>query len=124
MQRILVLEDDEALRELIAAFCEEEGYEVEAVGCLASAAERLHAGTFDLVLRDSIAATPAQFYAAFDPLLAERGHPPVVVISAHALESERVESLGYAALIAKPFDIDVLSDALRRLLEPTPGATD
>ena len=116
MARILVIEDDQALRELIETFCEEEGYEVDAVSNLEDALERLQTGPFDLILRDSISNTPEQFYTRADPILAAERHPPVVVVSAHELDAARVASLGYAALVLKPFDINTLSELLQRLL--------
>ena len=114
MARILVIEDDQALRELIASLCEEEGYEVDAVGSIEDAADRLRNAPFDLILRDSMSATPGEFYTGSDPLLVSGGHPPVVVVSAHGLDAARVKSLGYAALVPKPFDIEVLGGILHR----------
>lgn len=118
MARILVVEDDEALRELIETFCDEEGHAVDAVSSLEEAVGRLRDTSFDLVLRDSFSPTPERFYDASDPILAADRHPPVVIVSAHALDPERVMSLGYAELVTKPFDIDVFGDLLKRFLDP------
>ena len=50
-------------------------------------------------------------------------HPeiPVVVFSAQDLSNERLRELRADALIAKPFDLQVLYDTVARVLRPPPA---
>lgn len=116
MPRILLLEEDQPLSDLIRLFCEDEGYTVVAVQTLAGAIEQLAAEPFDLVLRDSLVAAPEQFFEVVDPLLAAPDHPPIVVLTGHQFDPTSLQARGYTGLITKPFDLDELGRALRRVL--------
>lgn len=116
MARILLLEEDPVLSNLIALVCQDEGYEVEVTRTLAEALTGLSKRRFDLILRDSLVATPEQFFESDDPLLAVPGAPPIVLITGHALDPERLQALGYRGLIRKPFDIDEVAQRLTSLL--------
>ena len=122
MARILLLEEDKSLRDLIQLFSQDEGYEIVAVQNITQALREARRTTFDLIVRDSLAMTPEQFFQAPDPLLALPSRPPILVLTGHALDPQRLRALGYAGVIQKPFDIEDLGDALRRVLgEETPG---
>lgn len=116
MARILIVEDDHAIAEMVRAVLEEEGYAVEVVYSVPDAAERVRAHPVDLVLRDTMAHTPDAFLSALDPLLSITSRPPVVVISAHRLAREDVDMRGYDGLIRKPFDIEEFSREVARYL--------
>ena len=52
MQRLLVVEDDSAVRTTIVTFLEMEGFQVEAVSTTRDAIEKLRSGDFPIVISD------------------------------------------------------------------------
>jgi FixJ family two-component response regulator len=56
-------------------------------------------------------------------LAADRAGIPVIFITAHddAATSERVRQSGVAAYLRKPFDGQVLLDAIESMIQPEPG---
>jgi DNA-binding response OmpR family regulator len=50
--RVLVLEDDELIRELVADMLRDDGIDVDTVGDPLSALEKIDAGDFDLIIAD------------------------------------------------------------------------
>lgn len=122
--RILLVEDDPALRAALAEALEERGYEVHTAGNGRQALDSLdHAPVPSAILLDL--AMPVMDGWAFrtaqqrDPRLA---HIPTIVLSAslHA-EGRRFDGPAPAAAFAKPFDLNRLLDALRRACEPAAG---
>jgi CheY-like chemotaxis protein len=115
--RILLVEDDPALRATLAEVLEERGYEVHTAGNGRQALDTLdHAPTPSAILLDL--AMPVMDGWAFraaqqrDPRLA---HIPTIVLSAslHA-DGRHFDGPAPAAALAKPFDLNRLLDALRR----------
>ncbi|MBI4573180.1 MAG: response regulator [candidate division NC10 bacterium] len=117
--RVLVVEDDPASRELVAALLEEAGCQVltaEAadIGLALATAERP-----DLILMD-VQLPGLTGYAATRTLKAGPATAaiPVVALTARAMlgsESEARDA-GCDAFLAKPFDVEVFRDTLRRFL--------
>ena len=114
--RVLVVDDEQVLRELVAETLELEGYVVEtaANGAEALAKVRTHAPhaiVLDLMM-------PVMDGWAF--LTACRTCPacagvPVVVTSAYRWLPEIAASLGVRACLAKPFHLSTLLGAIERL---------
>lgn len=117
MARILFVEDDLALARMFVLFAEDEEHEVVAAQSLEQGLLELGNGQFDLILQDSFAANPSQFYDAPHLFLEMAQHPPVVVVTGHALDPERLQALGYAGIVKKPFDLDELGRMLKTLLD-------
>lgn len=120
--RILLVEDDEVLRDGIVAGLGLDGYEVDAVRTLAEAREGAasgdHAGiVLDIGLPDG---------SGLD-LLAEwrRGgmKRPILLLTARNLVSDRIEGLDSGAddYLGKPFDLAELSARLRAILRRAAG---
>jgi two-component system OmpR family response regulator len=114
--RILLIEDSHSLRVLACAFLSKHGYQVHAVGSLASARLviglfRPHAAVLDLCLEDG---------DGFDllPELVERG-VAVLVVSSRASTTDRITAFeqGVADYIVKPVDLRELLLRLRRCLQ-------
>ncbi|WP_242346669.1 response regulator [Anaeromyxobacter terrae] len=116
--RILVVEDDTAIRQTLAELLQDEGFEVS---CAANGAEALAHLTrsvapsvilLDLTMpvMDGWTFRSAQ---REDPRLA--GIPTVVVSANHATDRRAVAGLEAAAFLAKPFDLDSLIDTIHRL---------
>ena len=115
--RVLIVEDDGPLRELLALLLDEAGYEARAVGdgraALAAAADwRPDLIVLDLVLPglSGFAVRTAQLA---DPSTAT---VPVVVLSGKCNADARAESMLADAIIAKPFDLDDLLGVVGRVI--------
>jgi DNA-binding NtrC family response regulator len=119
--RILIVEDEAAIRLALSGLLRREGYEVEQAEDGAAAVARLRAEAFDLVLTD-LALGPGP--SGMDVLRVSRElHPeaPVVMITAHGSEKVAVEAMktGAEDYVPKPFDNDEIRLVLRRALERT-----
>lgn len=111
---ILVVDDDIAMRRLIELILLSDGYRVTAAASAAEALQVLAADTFDLLMMDLD--MPVMGGRELFTLLRARGHSlPVMVVSAHGAEYARRE-LGADASLAKPFDIDQLTECVRILV--------
>ena len=115
-QRILVVDDDVALRDLVARYLSANGYEVEGVGdgdglraSLAKNAADL--GVLDLML-------PGEDGLSLLRALRAEGGPPVVIVSARGDEVDRVVGLEVGAddYLAKPFGPRELLARVRAVL--------
>jgi len=115
VRRVLVVEDDEAIRDNIAELLTEVGY---AVACAADGCEglrRLREQPSDLVLLDLM--MPGMDGWSFrtaqleDPHLA---HIPVVVVSAF----EHPRDIDAAAFVPKPYDVEHLLHVIERCILP------
>src|SRR5262245_29584502 len=113
--RAMVVEDDDALSSLMVALLEDEGYEIRVApdGAQAvSVLETWHPNVIVLDLR-----MPRMDGWRFRE--AQRANPdlcdiPVVVVSALTNLPEHVAGLDAAAVVAKPFELDVLLAAIAR----------
>jgi CheY-like chemotaxis protein len=113
--RVLIVEDEAMIRDLLREQLEAEGYVTEAVGNIAEARYRIEAETPDLILLDLM--LPIEHGWTFlqtrreDALLASI---PVVAMSAapEALLLE-AETLGADAFLSKPFDLDTVTALIR-----------
>jgi urea transport system substrate-binding protein len=115
-KRILVVEDDEVLLDLMKSFLEHEGYEVATAGNGHDAMERVKEGLPDLILLDMKMPVmngwefAARFY---------HGHErpaPVLVITAAAAAPSRAEDVAAAGWLGKPFSREELVAAVRARL--------
>jgi DNA-binding NtrC family response regulator len=119
--RILVVEDEAAIRLALSGLLRREGYEVEQAESGEPAIARLRTDAFDLVLTD-LALGPGP--SGMDVLRAAREfqpETPVVMITAHGSEKIAVEAMkaGASDYVPKPFDNDEIRLVLRRALERT-----
>jgi DNA-binding NtrC family response regulator len=119
--RVLVVEDEAAIRLALTGLLSREGYEVHPAVSGADALEKLLGDPFDLVLTDlALGAGPS----GMDVLRAtkqNRPETPVVMITAHGSEKIAVEAIksGAEDYVPKPFDNDEIRVVLRRALERT-----
>ena len=114
---ILVVEDDSAVRQVIAEILREAGHEVVECGSGAEALSRLESERFGLITLDL--AMPSTDGLQLLRLLRERSETaslPVVIVTA-VPESLRCELLsGEEVVVGKPFHMDRLLDAVRGAL--------
>jgi CheY-like chemotaxis protein len=117
--RIIVLDDQQYLREIIAAVLDDAGYPAIAVGTPAEALQRMREcqpamlvvdmllpGTSGLAFLDEIRATP------------EWRRLPVVMVSGDPGRLVAVEDLPNVITLTKPFDATLLVAAAARLVGP------
>jgi CheY-like chemotaxis protein len=117
-KRVLVVEDDETTRFLLAELLGDAGYAVDAAADGAEALAALRRRRPDLILLDVF--MPRVDAPAFRALqVGIRGAADVPVLLTSATQAADLETmardLGAAGAIAKPFDADDLLTAIARL---------
>jgi CheY-like chemotaxis protein len=118
VKRVLVLDDEEVVRQLIAEILIRAGYAVEAVDVAAAALERLAAEPFDCVVTDLV--MPG--LSGLELLRRVREHDdrlPVVVVTGQGTDENlaRAVELGATAVIVKPFTHAELRSAVASAVE-------
>jgi two-component system, NtrC family, response regulator AtoC len=123
--RLLIAEDDRALRTLIVAVFEASGYHVVAVEngldlldtLEVSLVPELGAEKFDLVIAD-VRMPEMSGLGVFEHLRSRPGVPPVVFITAFADEEAQVAAaqVGALAVLEKPVDLAELETLVRGFL--------
>jgi two-component system, OmpR family, phosphate regulon response regulator PhoB len=124
ISRVLVVEDEELIREMLVLALEGEGYEVvaaidgrAAVECLKSSEASSGKSNFDLVILDLM--LPQVNGLDVCRLLRHQGNPvPVMMLSAKGSETDRVLGLEVGAddYLTKPFSVRELVARCRALL--------
>lgn len=117
MPRILVIDDDEMLRELLSVALEIDGHEVRAVEHGEAALATLDEWSPDLIVVDLM--MPVMDGLRFLRCLAERpAPPPALVLSAVGDQEheQEVRAAGAQAIIRKPVDAAELADLVGRTL--------
>ncbi len=114
MQRILIVEDESALRSTLRRLLKRNGYEVSEAGSVAEAESRHTLSGFDLIISDlRLPGAPGT------DLIGKAGAVPVLIMTSHASLRSAVNSIrkGAADYIAMPGDHDGLVNAARRIIE-------
>ncbi|MFN8638569.1 MAG: ATP-binding protein [Dehalococcoidia bacterium] len=122
--RVLVVDDDRLLRELIRDALATEGIAVETAATGAEATRALEQHRFDLLLLDLMLPDTTGERLALDlaHLGLREGLPILVISAAHGVQ-ERAERLGAAGYLEKPFELDALIRAVSESLpNPSPEA--
>lgn len=120
MQRILVVDDEESMRELLEIVLESDGYAVTTVGSPGDAQNLLEAETFDLVLTDLRMGTEHDAGMRLLGWIEENGLSiPAIMITAHGSVETAIEAMkrGAADYIMKPFKNDEIRLLVRRAIE-------
>jgi len=121
--RILLADDDASLRFVLSQALGKEGYAVRATSNVATLAKWVREGEGDLVLSDVYMGDECVF-DALPGMRSVRPNLPVIVMSAQstvstAMNASRAGAFDY---VPKPFDLDMLMDAVRRALAGGPDA--
>jgi two-component system alkaline phosphatase synthesis response regulator PhoP len=119
-ERLLVVEDEEHLAEVIADNLELEGFDVEVVGDGARALERIRQTAPDLVLLD-VMLPELDGFDVCQTLRAERNEVPILFLTARSSNDDRVRGLqlGGDDFLGKPFDLRELILRVRAILRRT-----
>lgn len=106
--RILVVEDDNAINQMITALMMKNGYQVMRAYSGTEAVMHLEQGMFDLVLLDLM--LPGLTGEDVLKQIRKKYHMPVIIISAKIDKSSKIAllELGADDYITKPFDMDEL----------------
>jgi CheY-like chemotaxis protein len=115
-ERILVVEDTDAVRGLVSGILEDDGYAVIATRWPANAATLLEEVAFDLVITDSYSYIPSGTFASTAEVLHAAGATPVALFTAHRVDLSAAQTTGFRDVISKPFDLDTLLQQVRRIL--------
>lgn len=121
---LLVVDDDPALRELLATYLVANGFSVEAVGDGVAMRTALAARFPDAIVLDLM--LPGEDGLALTRMLRTQSAVPILMLSAHGSEMDRVIGLEVGAddYLTKPFSPRELLARLRALLrrsQPVPG---
>ena len=120
MKKILIADDDESVRKMVARVLESAGYGTLLAkdGCEAVAKSRTEEP--DLILLD--VRMPEQGgWEAFEEIGKAAGLIPVIVITAWPNQYEQAVQRGIDALMEKPLDLPLLLQTIENLLrEPEP----
>jgi DNA-binding NtrC family response regulator len=119
--RLLIVEDERAIRLALSGLLRREGYEVEQADAGGDAIARLAAEPFDLVLTDLALGEGPSGMDVLRACKREQPETPVVMITAHGNEKIAVEAmkLGAEDYVPKPFDNDEIRLVVKRALERT-----
>ena len=122
MIRVLIVEDNDDLRGLLADVLEDAGFEVTAVSNGAEALALVPAWRPEAIVLDLM--MPVMDGAAF--LRERRNRPviasvPVLVLTAHPYHHRVLDGLAPTAVLRKPYDLDDLIAAVQALCDGETG---
>ncbi len=114
-KRILIVEDDEFILDIMVASLYRSGYEVDTATTGAEAIEKFHAAPCDLLITDN-RLPDLTADAIFTTITTTHPTVPTILISGLILDVSRRER--FAAVLAKPFRFDELQTAVDNILSP------
>ena len=126
--RILVVEDEPSIREVLSLYLRRAGYQVTVVGDGREALDTLSSQTPDLVVLDLM--LPEVSGLEVTRWLRERGDTPIIMLTARREEQDRIAGLEMGAddYVVKPFSpqelVSRVRAVLRRTKASTPGSAD
>jgi len=108
-KKVIVLEDDPSIREVIQLILEDENYEVEGFSDIQSFMAAYPTRNADLFLLD-VMLPDGNGFDVCGKLKngSQQNNVPVLMMSAHAKPSDMMENCSADGFIAKPFDIQDL----------------
>jgi two-component system phosphate regulon response regulator PhoB len=117
-KQIHIVEDDEDIRYIVCYILVEMGYEVKLADSVADFRQQ-QAESFspDLLLLDVMLpdGNGLELCRELKNTEATR-HIPVIIMSAHATEDQAIQRSGADKFLSKPFDLDDLTDMIKRYL--------
>ncbi len=127
MKKILVVDDELSMREVLKILLEKEGYAVTAAEDGSRALELLSAGSFDLIVSD-IKMKEVGGLALLEKIRAAKLTVPVILVTAFASPEDAVTAMKSGAYdyITKPFNVEEIKGIVRNALasqKPPDGET-
>lgn len=117
-RHVLLVEDDEGLRRILARHLRACGYGVDEAASAEDAARTLAAGARPaIVILDINLPGDTGWDLLRGPAIAAAGSPPVVIASAIAVRPRQLAEFGVAGYLPKPFPLETLVDTVERLVE-------
>ncbi len=116
MAKLLIVEDDEALRRLVADWLKRQNMEVESVSTGQDALAYLNASEYDLVILD-IGLPDIEGFSVLEKVR-QRSSVPVLILTGKKTveDKERGFDVGADDYLTKPFDMRELTSRVRALL--------
>ena len=116
MAKILIVDDEPRIRELIREHLQYAGYVCEEAGDGSAALSLLSGGGFDLVILD-VMMENVSGYQVLQTMRAWGDHTPVMMLSGKSDEMDQVLGLGFGAdsYLTKPFHFEELEARIRSL---------
>lgn len=116
IKKLLVVDDDPGLRELLHDYLTSQGYEVTAVADGVAMEQALQMNTFQLVILDLM--LPGEDGLSLARKLRVRGNLPIIMLSARGEDVDRIIGLEVGAddYLAKPFNPRELLARIRAVL--------
>ena len=122
--RILLVEDDESLRRILARHLRSRGYELDEAASSEEVVTMLAAGVRPaVVLLDINLPGDNGWDLLRGPSLAAAGSPPVIITSAITINPRRLAEFGIAGYLPKPFPLETLTATVDRILGAGPEAS-
>jgi two-component system response regulator HydG len=115
---LLIVDDEQVVRDSLVHWFTEEGYRVEAAATAAEALARLASGDVDLIIAD-IRMPGMDGLELLEKIQSEQLDTAVIIMTGYASVKSAVRALKHGAFdyITKPFDPDDLSVVVRNALE-------
>jgi len=115
-KKILLVDDDPAIRQILVRLLQEEGYFVLTAANGGEALALADATKFDLVMLD-LNMPVKDGWSTFEQLTAKTPTLPIILITARPNQLFPALAAGVGALLEKPLDFVKLFDTVRTLLE-------
>ena len=121
MRKILIIEDEPDIQELLAAYLRDAGYEIVIAGDGVEALAQFQQGAFDMILLDLMLPKIDGFGVC--ELIRRESSVPILMLT--ALDGEQEQLRGFQMeiddYVTKPFSMPILLQKIPAILRRTPG---
>lgn len=118
-KRILIVDDDAAIRALLQTILRRRGFAVDTAQNGAEAMERIERSNYALLLLD-LMMPRMNGWQVLDELRDRTAPPPLVIVLTAGTEPRALASDFVAGTIRKPFDVDLLVDTVAACMSMLP----
>ncbi len=117
MAKILTVDDDPPLREMLASTVEMFGYEVAQAGSIQEALEKLKQGPIDLVMLD-VNLPDADRHFGLEKIRAVYPQLKIIMVTGNVDDEleKQTKALGAVGYLTKPFLMEKLQEVLAKVL--------
>jgi CheY-like chemotaxis protein len=117
LTRVLAVEDDQTIRDLLIELLSGEGFEIQCAANGLEALAILGGWIPDVIILDlMMPVMDAEVFREHQLKMQRAANVPIVVLSALNDVQDRAKALGATGVIAKPFDLDSLVKMLRKVV--------